>query len=91
MEIIFTLILLIGFGINSHRIESKRYEAPKQSITSVIQKEVQQKVDVNSNKEISHSKNESGDELKKFSNDASPKGKYISVVLTDVRTIKAIG
>lgn len=93
MEIIFTLILLIGFGINSHRFDSKRYEAPKQSVTTEVQKEFKQKIDVNTNKEITHSqKNESAvSELKEFSNDASPKGKYISVRITDVRTNKQTG
>lgn len=81
MELIFTLILLIGFGINSHRFDSKKYEQPKQSITSVIQQET----DVNSIKEITRSKEEEYEtsDLKEFSNDASPKGKYISVRITD--------
>jgi hypothetical protein len=36
MELIFTLILLIGIGINSHRYEARNQEVPKQEVTSFI-------------------------------------------------------
>lgn len=39
MEIIFTLILLIGIGINSQRYEAKKLEVPKQEVTSFIEEE----------------------------------------------------
>ncbi len=85
MEIIFTLVLLIGFGINNHQFDSKRHEEPKQRSTSVIQQETVR----DRNKEITRSKKDEDEtsELKEFSqrtlNDASPKGKYISVRVTD--------
>jgi hypothetical protein len=86
MEIIFTLILLIGFGINSHRYEVQKKETPKQIITSTIQQEIDQneigrqlvkrngKADINTLPEISDT------EAVKSN---SAKGKYISFRLND--------
>jgi len=85
MEIIFTLILLIGFGINSHRYDTRKQELPKQAVTSFIQKEIsknintdviQQEIKSNAERKIHF---ETSNVIQKTeTRDTGVKGKYIS-------------
>lgn len=86
MEIIFTLILLIGIGINSHRYDAKKSEVPKQEITSFIEEDFSNNQlqvlsntegEIYNNKELSEVIQKS--EIKKMES----KGKYISVRIND--------
>lgn len=85
MEIIFSLILLIGFGINSHRYEAKKQELPKQVVSSYIQQEI-------SSNEVSSKQEFKVDTVSEFKEVAvkseatinkTTKGKYISVRIND--------
>lgn len=92
MEIIFTLILLIGIGINSHRYDAKKLEVPKQEVTSFIEEDISSTsnqlkvlsntegeidIDTDINKELSEVIQKS--EKRKMES----KGKYISVRIND--------
>lgn len=94
MEIIFTLILLIGFGINSHRYEANKIESQKQVVSSYIQQEInrettggqgisKEKADLTNLPETSVLEtsliNKSAEAVKS----TTAKGKYISVRIHD--------
>jgi len=90
MEIIFTLILLIGIGINSQRYEAKKLEVPKQEVTSFIEEETsstsnQLKVLSNTESEIDIDINNELSEViqKSEKRKMESKGKYISVRIND--------
>lgn len=91
MELIFTLILLIGIGINSHRYDAKQQELPKQIVTSFIEEETnnetnQLKVLSNIESKI-HLNNElSGVIESSITRKMEKKGKYISVRINDGNT-----
>jgi len=88
MEIIFTLILLIGIGINSHRYEVRNQLVPNQEVTSFIEEDInstsnQQKVLSNTQGEIDI-KNELSEVIQKSEKKKmESKGKYISVRIND--------
>lgn len=92
MELIFSLILLIGIGINSHRYDAKKLEVPKQEVTSFIEEDISSTsnqlkvlsntegeidIDTDINKELSEVIQKS--EKRKMES----KGKYISVRIND--------
>lgn len=92
MEIIFTLILLIGIGINSHRYEVRNQEVPRQEVTSFIEEETsstsnQLKVLSNTESEIdidTDINNELSEVIQKSEKrKMESKGKYISVRIND--------
>ncbi len=90
MEIIFTLILLIGIGINSQRYELRNQEIPKQAVTSFIEEETsstsnQLKVLSNTESEIDIDINNELSEViqKSEKRKMESKGKYISVRIND--------
>ncbi|MBP9095169.1 MAG: hypothetical protein KBG21_01090 [Ignavibacteria bacterium] len=90
MEIIFTLILLIGIGINSHRYDARNQEVPKQEVTSFIEEETsstsnQLKVLSNTESEIDIDINNELSEViqKSEKRKMESKGKYISVRIND--------
>jgi hypothetical protein len=86
MEIIFTLILLIGIGINSHRYDVKKQELPKQVVTSFIEdrstdvtrETIQQEIKSNNESKININT-----KLSEVRRNTISKGKYISVRVTD--------
>ncbi len=88
MEIIFTLILLIGFGINSHRYEAKKYESQqeltKQVVTSYIQQEIEPQV-FNKGKAVLNHMPENLNSVTSTTSLKSntAKGKYISFRIND--------
>ncbi len=94
MEIIFTLILLIGIGINSQRYEAKKLEVPKQEVTSFIEEETsstsnqlkvlsntESEIDIDIDTDINKELSEviQNSEKRKMES----KGKYISVRIND--------
>ena len=94
MEIIFTLILLIGIGINSHRYDAKKLEVPKQEVTSFIEEETsstsnqlkvlsntESEIDIDIDTDINKELSEviQNSEKRKMES----KGKYISVRIND--------
>ena len=92
MEIIFTLILLIGIGINSQRYEAKKLEVPKQEVTSFIEEETsstsnQLKVLSNTESEIDIDTDINNELSEVIQNSEKrkmeSKGKYISVRIND--------
>lgn len=86
MEIIFTLILLIGIGINSHRYEERKYEVTKQEITSFIEEDFsnnQLQVLSNTESEIEINNELSGVIENSITSKMESKGKYISVRIND--------
>jgi len=88
MEIIFTLILLIGIGINSHRYDLKKQELPKQAVTSFIEEDTNKEKDqlkVLSNTESEMDLNNKLSEViqKSENRKMETKGKYISVRIND--------
>ena len=88
MEIIFTLILLIGIGINSHRYDVRSHEIPKQAVTSFIEEETsstsnQLKVLSNTESEIDINNELSEVIQKSEKRKMESKGKYISVRIND--------
>ncbi|MBS1492468.1 MAG: hypothetical protein JST55_03095 [Bacteroidetes bacterium] len=90
MEIIFTLILLIGIGINSHRYDIRNKEVPKQEVTSFIEEDSnnnQLQVLSNTEGEIDFNieiNNELSEAIQKSeSRKMESKGKYISVRIND--------
>lgn len=92
MEIIFTLILLIGIGINSHRYDVKKYElrnqeVPTQEVTSFIEEDFsnnQLQVLSNTEGEININNKELSEVIQKSESiKMESKGKYISVRIND--------
>lgn len=86
MEIIFTLILLIGIGINSHRYDAKKLEVPKQEVTSFIEEDFsnnQLQVFSNTEGELYINKELSDVIQKSETEKMESKGKYISVRIND--------
>ncbi len=94
MEIIFTLILLIGIGINSHRYDARNQEVPKQEVTSFIEEETSSTS--NQLKVLSNTESESEIDIdtdinkelseviqKSEKRKMESKGKYISVRIND--------
>lgn len=84
MEIILSLILLMGIGINSHRYEAKQQELQKQIVTSFIDEDVSS--ETNQLKVLSNIESEiySDNELSEVTENSTTrkmetKGKYISV------------
>jgi hypothetical protein len=88
MEIIFTLILLIGIGINSHRYDARKYEVPKQEVISFIEedfsKETNQLQVLNNNESETDLHNKLSDAVQnRETRKMELKGKYISVRIND--------
>lgn len=96
MEIIFTLILLIGIGINSQRYEAKKLEVPKQEVTSFIEEETsstsnqlkvlsntesESEIDIDIDTDINKELSEVIQNSEKRKMES--KGKYISVRIND--------
>jgi hypothetical protein len=84
MELIFTLILLIGLGINSHNLENRHKEINKDAAVSSLLKETE------STDFIQTKKFETGTNEKEqiFVNDT--KGKYISIRVVSGNTYGSI-
>jgi len=88
MEIIFSLILLIGIGINSHRYDAKKQELPKQFVTSFIEEDIsgetnQLKVLSNIESDIDLSNELSGIIENSITRKMETEGKYISVRINE--------